>query len=71
MMQTIAYPLRNFVSGIFQPGRLRKMTFGRQELRREMQPLKIRWGWALLLALALILAMGELGPAVSAIVPLP
>jgi hypothetical protein len=47
------------------------MTFGWQELKREMQPLKIRWGWALLLAIALVLAMGELGPAVSAIVPLP
>jgi hypothetical protein len=78
MMETIAYPLRNFVSGIFRPGRLHgvgpwlpRMTFRWQELKREMQPLKIRWGWALLLAIALVLAMGEFGPAVSAIVPLP
>jgi hypothetical protein len=77
MMETISYPLRNFISGIVRPGRSRrvgswlpKMTFGWQELKREMQPLRIRWGWALLLAIALVLAMGELGPAVSAIVPL-
>jgi hypothetical protein len=71
MMETIAHPLRSFVSGIFPPGRLRKVTFGWQELKREMQPLKIRWGWVLLLAIAVVLAMGEFGPAVSAIVPLP
>jgi hypothetical protein len=70
MMQTIAYPLRNLVSGILRPGRLRKMTFGWQKLKREMQPLRIRWGWALLLAIALVLAMGEFSPAVSTIVPL-
>jgi hypothetical protein len=71
MVHTIAYPLRNLVSGIFQPGRLRKMPFEGQRLKREMQPPKIRWGWALLPAIALVLAMGEFSPAVSTIVPLP
>jgi len=77
MMRTIAYPLRNFVSGIVRPGRLRrigpwlpKMAWGWQELKRKTHSLKIRWGWALLLAIALVLAMGECGPAVSAIAPL-
>lgn len=70
MMKAISYPLRNFVSGIVRPGRMPKMTFGWQELKREMQPLRIRWGWVLLLAIVLVLAMGECGPAVSAIAAL-
>ena len=71
MMKTIPYPLRNFVSGIVRPGRLRRMTYGWQDLKHEMQPFKIRWGWVLLLAIVLVLAMGEFGPAVSAIATLP
>jgi hypothetical protein len=37
----------------------------------EVRPRKLRWGWALLLAIAIVLAMGELGPAASAIIVLP
>jgi hypothetical protein len=66
------------IYGIVRPRRLRwlgswlpRMTFGRQDLKREMPPLKIRWGWVLLLAIVLVLAMGECGPAVSAITALP
>ena len=66
------------VYGIVRAGRLRwpgpglpRMVFGRQDLKRERRVIKIRWGWALLLAVALVLAMGEWGPAVSAIVALP
>ena len=70
MMKAISYPLRNFVSGIVRPGRMPQMTFGWQDLKREMRPFRIRWGWVLLLAIVLVLAMGELGPAVSAIAAL-
>jgi hypothetical protein len=66
------------IYGIARPGRLRwlgpwlpRMTFGWQDLKREMRPFKIRWGWALLLAIVLVLVMGELGPAASAIAALP
>jgi len=66
------------VDGIVRPRRLRwlgpglpRMVFSRQDLQRERRPFKIRWGWALLLAMALVLAMGEWGPAVSAMAALP
>jgi hypothetical protein len=78
MIQWVSYPLKKVILGTVRPGRLRWFTpwlpwmnFDWQELKREMQPLKIRWGWALLLAIVLILAMGEWGPAASAIAMLP
>jgi hypothetical protein len=78
MMKTIPYPLQNIVFGIVKLGRLRlvgpwlpRMAFSWQDLKREMRPLKIRWGWVLLLAIAIVLAMGEFGPAASAIAALP
>ena len=78
MMKTIPYPFQNIVFGIVKLGRLRlvgpwlpRMAFRWQDLKREMRPIKIRWGWVLLLAIAIVLAMGEFGPAASAIAALP
>ena len=78
MIQWVSYPLKKVILGTVGPGRLRwpgpwlpRMTFGWQELKRKMQPFKVRWGWALLLAIVLVLAMGEWGPAASAIATLP
>lgn len=72
-MQLVSYPLKSFVLGVVKPDRLRmvgpwllKKAFEWQDLMREMRPLKIRWAWVLLLALVLVLALGEFGPAVSA-----
>ena len=48
-----------------------RMTFDWQELRHVMRSFKIRWGWALLLAIVLVPAVGEWGPAASAIATLP
>jgi hypothetical protein len=77
MTRTIAYPQTKHVLGIFRSGGLRwaapwllKIAFGWQEVKRGMQPLKIRWGWVLLLTIALLLLMGECGPAASAQVAL-
>jgi hypothetical protein len=44
---------------------------GWQELKRKTHSLKIHWGRVLLLAIALVLAMGEFSPAASAIARLP
>lgn len=78
MIKSISYPLKNVVLGVVKLGRLGwlrpwlpGMTFGWQDLKREMRPLKIRWGWVLLLAIVLVLVMGECGPAASAIAALP
>jgi hypothetical protein len=74
MTKMIPYSQKNHTLGIVRPGSLRwvgpwlpKIAFGWQELKREMQPLKIRWGWALLLAMVLVLLMGECGPVASAV----
>jgi hypothetical protein len=50
---------------------LPRVRLGWRDLKRETHALKIRWGWVLLLAVALILAMGECSPAVSAIAAMP
>ena len=78
MIKSISYPLKNVVLGVVKLGRLRwprpwlpGMNFGWQDLKREMRPLKIRWGWVLLLAVVIVLVMGECAPAVSAIATLP
>jgi hypothetical protein len=64
--------------GLVRPGRLRwpgprlpRMALGWQDVRQRMHPVKIRWGWVLLLAVVLVLTMGEWGPAVCAIAALP
>ena len=74
MVQLVAYPLKNMILGAVRPGRLRwvgpclpKLPLGWQDLWRGMRPRKIRWGWVLLLAVAIVLAMGEFGPAASAV----
>jgi hypothetical protein len=66
------------IYGIIRPGRLRwlgpwlpRKTLSWQDLKPGMRPFKIRWGWVLLLAIALFLAMGECGPAASAMTVLP
>ena len=62
------------IYGVVRPRRMRwvgpwlpRIDFNWQGLKREMQPLKIRWGWALLLAIVLVLLMGECGPAASSL----
>ena len=74
MIQLVAYPLKNMILGAVRPGRLRwigpwlpKLPLGWQDLWRELRPRKFRWGWALLLAIVLLLLMGELSPSASAI----
>ncbi|HSR35103.1 MAG TPA: hypothetical protein VLY63_31425 [Anaerolineae bacterium] len=42
-----------------------RMTAGERNLEREFDPFKIRWGRVLLVALALLLLAGELGPAAA------
>lgn len=78
MLGPVSHPLKNALLGVGRPGRLRwrgpwfrGMPFGWREALQEMPPLKIRWGWVLLLAIALVLAMGELGPAASVLIALP
>ncbi len=50
---------------------LHRLPLGWHDLWREMRPRKIRWGWALLLAIVLVLAMGEWGPGVSVMTIIP
>ena len=78
MLGPVSHPLKNVILGVGRPGRLRwrgpwlpGMSLGWRDLLREMPPFKIRWGWVLLLAIALVLAIGELGPAASVILALP
>jgi hypothetical protein len=66
------------IFGIVRPDRLRwvgpslpRLPFGWQDLWHELRPRKIRWLWVLLLAIAIVLVIGEFGPAASAIPPLP
>jgi hypothetical protein len=67
-----SHPLKNIVLGVGESGRLGwrrqwlpRMIVGWHDLKRDMHPLKIRWVWVLLLAVVLILTMGECGPAAS------
>ena len=66
------------IFGIVRPDRLHwvgpllpRLPFGWQDLWHELRPRKIRWLWVLLLAIAIVLVIGEFGPAASAIAPLP
>lgn len=78
-MKALTYPLKSFVQDTIAPGRLRwlgpwlpRPAMGWQELWREMRPRRIRrWGRVLLLAIAIVLAIGELGPVASAMTALP
>jgi|GEM_PF-2164844 len=78
-MKALTYPLKSFVQGTIAPGRLRwpgpwlpRPVMEWQELWREMRPRRIRrWGRVLLLAIAIVLAIGELGPSASAVLALP
>jgi hypothetical protein len=74
----ISYPLKNALLNVVKAGRLRwiglwlpGISFGRQDQQRETRPFRIRWGWTLLLAVVLVLVMGEYGPAAPAIPALP
>ena len=74
MIQLVAYPLMNRILGAVRSGRLRwvgprlpRLALGWQDLWRELRPRRIRWGWALLITLVLLLLMGELSPSASAI----
>jgi hypothetical protein len=78
VIEPISYPLKNLVLGVVKQERLRwlgswlpRMTLVWQDLKREMRPLRIRWGRVLLLAIVLVLALGECGPAAFAITLLP
>ena len=74
MIQLITYPLKNVILGAVRPGRLRwiwprlpRMDWDWRGLWRELRPRKFRWGWALLLAIAFVLILGECGPAAGAV----
>ena len=78
MIRTISYPLKNMVFGVIRPGLQRwigiaipRMTDAWQGLKREMGLLKIRWALVLVLALAFVILLGELGPAASAMFASP
>ena len=78
MDQVITHPLLNIILSAVRPGRLRwigprlpRFTLGLQDSWRAMRPRRIRWVWVLLLAVAIVLVLGEFGPAASAIWPLP
>jgi hypothetical protein len=78
MIRQITYPLKNIILSAVRPDRLRwagpwlpRLPIEWPDLWHEMRPRKIRWGWVLLLAIVILLAMGELGPAASAVVALP
>lgn len=78
MMRTISYPFKNIVFGVIRPGLQRwigialpGMADGWQGLKREMGPFKIHWVLVLVLALAFVILLGELGPAASAIFASP
>jgi hypothetical protein len=72
-MRTTAYPPNSIVLGAARPGGLRwtgvavppRRTEGREQLRRGMGPIKIRWGLVLVLALGLLVLWGELSPSAS------
>lgn len=74
MFQTLSYPLKNAVLGAVSGGRLHwlglrlsRLILEWQDLKRRTKPLRIRWGLALLLAVVLVLVIGECSPAASAI----
>ena len=77
MIQSIASPLKNIILGVVRPRRLRWVNpwlpglplGGWQDLWRDMRPRRIRWVWVLLLAIAIVLVMGEFGPVASAFGP--
>ena len=76
MNQLMASAVKNIFVGVVRPRRVRqvnpwlpRLPFGWQGLWRAMRPRRIRWVWALLLAMAIVLVMGELGPAASAFGP--
>lgn len=78
MTRIIPYPIVGIVLRTMKPWRLSRLgswlpetTLVCQDLQRESGRLKTRWKWVLLLALALLLVMGEFGPAASAIAGLP
>jgi hypothetical protein len=78
MNQMVTYPLKNIILGVVRPGRLRwvgpwlpRLPLNWQDSWRALRPRRIRWAWALLLAIAIVLVLGELGPAASALWPLP
>ena len=79
MMKTLTYPLRSFMLSAVESGGLRwlgprwpRLPLWWRELWPEMRPRRIkRWGWVLLLAIAIVLVAGELGPVASAVAALP
>lgn len=77
-MEAVSYQLKNVILGAVGSGWLQqvgpwpsRLPFVRQDLEHEMQPLRIRWGLVLLLAIVLVLVMGEFGPVASAIAAQP
>jgi hypothetical protein len=78
MTQQVSHLPSKTLWGMLRPGRLRwvglwlpRLPLNWRDLWREARPHRFRWGLALLLAIILILVMGELGPAASAIAARP
>jgi hypothetical protein len=66
------------VLSMLRSGRLRwlgpwlpRMTLGGRHVKRTAEPFGFRWGWVLLLSIAIVLAMGECTPAASAAAAIP
>jgi hypothetical protein len=72
------YPLNHAILGVAGLGRLRwvrpclpRLPLGWRDLWCEMRPRKFRWGLALILAVFIVLLMGEFGPSASLLAALP
>lgn len=76
--EAVWYPMQAAILGMLRPGRLRwlgpplpRMTLGGRHPRPAADPFGFRWGWVVLLAIAIVLAMGECTPAASAAAAIP
>lgn len=72
MTRAISYLVHQSILGAIRPGRMRwiwpiipRIGFEWHGWKKDMGPIKIRWGLVLILALVLFLLMGECGPSAA------